>query len=136
MSIQQGDIVEGYPYLWLRQFQAGETEGRKPRPVCVAVVAKGKSCNTHLALLPISSQKPAAGQAAVLLLPAERRRIGLDGDRPAWVYANEYNYDILEASYYFPQSPGTRKRLSTVSLKRVLEAFRPTLQKRSGQVTR
>ena len=30
-------VVIRYPYLWARQAQAGETEGRKDRPVAVGV---------------------------------------------------------------------------------------------------
>ena len=65
MAIQTGDVIEDYPYLWLRQHKAGETEGRKSRPVGVSLSVKDKRGNTHLALLPISTKAPLNNQVAL-----------------------------------------------------------------------
>ena len=109
MPLKAGDKVEGYPYLWLRQRDAGETEGRKARPVCVAVASADAVGQSHLALLPISSQRPAATQSAIKIPQLERKRLGLHGDRPAWVYLGEYNYDIAERSFHLTRQPGQRQ---------------------------
>ena len=58
-------LVIRYPYLWKREHDRGETEGRKDRPVCLAISLAMKG-DTYLYLLPISSQQPAAGQTADL----------------------------------------------------------------------
>src|SRR5688500_2677259 len=112
MAVGSGNIIEDYPYLWLRQYRAGETEGRKPRPVCVAVAVKDRSGLTHLALLPISSQTPQRGQTCVPVPISERRRAGLDEDKQLWVYVSEYNYDIVEGSFYLSRRAAPRKAFS------------------------
>jgi hypothetical protein len=136
MALKAGDIIEGYPYLWLRQFRAGETEGRKPRPVCVAIAVAGEGNKAHLALLPISSQPPTTNQIAVPIPARERQRIGLDADKEAWIYVSEYNYDVLGESYYLPAKPKSAGSVSAALLKELLSAFRVTLQKKAGRVSR
>jgi hypothetical protein len=136
MVLKAGDIIEGYPYLWLRQSRAGETEGRKPRPVCVAIAVVGEDNKTHLALLPISSQPPMTNQIAIPIPARERQRIGLDVDKEAWIYVSEYNYDVLGESYYLPAKPKSAGSVSAALLKELLSAFRVTLQKKAGRVLR
>lgn len=132
MVIKAGDVIEGYPYLWLRQSRAGETEGRKPRPVCVAIAVGAEDNKTHLALLPISSQPPTANQIAISIPARERERLGLDAGKEAWIYVSEYNYDILRESYYLPAKTKSAKSVSATLLKDLLIAFRVTLQKKGG----
>jgi hypothetical protein len=132
---ETGDIVEGYSYLWRRQGSAGETEGRKPRPVCVAIAVTDAKGRTHLALLPISSQPPGDVADALPIPAAEQRRAGLADWKAAWVYVSEYNYDIAERSLYLPMKPPL-KRFSARFMDRVLAAFRPTLQRKGRRVTR
>lgn len=136
MFLKAGDVIEGYPYLWLRQSRAGETEGRKPRPVCVAIAVKGDDNKTHLALLPISSQPPTTNQKAIPIPSRERARLGLDVDKEAWIYVSEYNYDVLGESYYLPAKPKSAGSVSAALLKEVLSAFRVTLQEKAGRVFR
>lgn len=136
MVLKAGDLIEGYPYLWLRQSRAGETEGRKPRPVCVAIAVKGEDNKTHLALLPISSQPPTANQTAITIPERERQRLGLDADKQAWIYVSEYNYDVLGESYYLPAKRNSVRSVSVPILKELLSAFRLTLQKKAGRVSR
>ncbi len=136
MALKAGAVIDDYPYLWFRQARAGETEGRKPRPVCVAVAVANEEGSTHLALLAISSQPPTAKQVALAIPQAERHRIGLDADRPAWVSVDEYNYDVLEESYYLPRKPRTSKSVSPTFLKLILNAFKETLKKKAGRVVR
>jgi hypothetical protein len=76
-SIETGDVVPAYPYLWLRQSWRGEEEGRKRRPVCVTVAIRATDGLTHLALLAITGTPPRAEQRAVEIPPLELRRIGL-----------------------------------------------------------
>ena len=134
--LSSGDIVENYPYLWRRQALAGETEGRKFRPVCVALTVAHAKGLTHLALLPISGQAPIADQRALELPPLELRRIGFDTGKPLWLYVSEYNYDILEKSFYLEPDPAPKRRLSASFMKKVLLEFRATLRKAAGRVDR
>lgn len=75
-AIASGDLVSAYPYLWLWQRARGESEGRKERPVCVAVATRGADGLTHLALLAITGTPPRVDQRAVEIPPLEIRRLG------------------------------------------------------------
>jgi len=45
-----------YPYLWAREFEKGEAQGRKSRPVCLVLKVRDKRENIHhLLLLAITS---------------------------------------------------------------------------------
>ena len=134
MAIQTGDVIEDYPYLWLRQHKAGETEGRKSRPVCVSLSVKDKRGNTHLALLPISTKAPLSNQIAIEIPQSEKRRLGVEAR--IWLYVSEYNYDIAEQSFYLQPSLQPRKSLSAKFMKVILESFRTTLILKSSRVSR
>jgi len=97
-----GDIFE-YPYLWKREADAGETEGRKMRPAAFVVVIPDKRGDTNLFITPITSQPPQSGTIAIAIPEIERRRAGLD-NIPLWVVIDDYNHDILETSAYFDPS--------------------------------
>jgi hypothetical protein len=128
-----GSIVD-YPYLWLREHEAGETEGRKSRPVCLVLSVLTRSDEHLIVLLPITSQTPAGGTDALQVPELELRRAGLSARR-AWVVTNEFNTDILERSWYY--EPGARRgSFSGPFVKRLLEAVRPILAKRGAGVDR
>lgn len=135
-KLATGDIVSAYPYLWLWQRDRGEAEGRKERPVCVAVAAKGPDGLTHLALLAITGTPPRADQRAVELPALEIRRLKLSEFKQAWIIVSEYNYDILERSFSLDPSRGDGRKLSPGFLKVVLRAFRPTLASAQARVAR
>lgn len=135
-SIQTGDLISGYPYLWLWQSRRGEAEGRKGRPVCVAVASRGADGLTHLALLAITGTEPRADQRAVEIPLLEIRRIGLSEFKQAWIIVSEYNYDILERSFSLEPPASPLPKLSHKFLKTVLQAFRPTLAAARARVDR
>jgi hypothetical protein len=135
-SISSGDIIEDYPYLWLRQRDRGEIEGRKARPVCVALAISDSKGMTHLALLPISGQPPGVDQRALELPPIEVRRAGLSEWKRAWVYISEYNYDIAERSFYLEPGADARKKLSSRFMALILREFRPSLAIPRARVNR
>ncbi len=82
-----------YPFLWKRQEQAGETEGRKKRPVCIAVTATNRDGET------ITTQPPMAGRHAIEVPQIESKRVGLDVHARKWVMLDEINTDIVERSW-------------------------------------
>ena len=90
-----------YPFLWKRQQEHGETEGRKPRPVCMAVTTMTAKGHTLLFIVPITTQPPLSGRVAVEVPVMEAKRAGLDIEKPCWVMLDEFNTDILERSYVF-----------------------------------
>ena len=136
MPLKSGDVVAVYPYLWNRQHLAGETEGRKPRPVCVVLAIQDKAGNTHLALLPMSSQKPDPGQTAIKLPTSERTKLGFDSAKEVWIYVSEYNYDIEQQSYYLARSRTPIRTLSSSFLKKVAMSFGEKLRAGAARVPR
>ena len=129
-----GAVVD-YPYLWARERDAGEIEGRKSRPVCV-VASLATADGEHLiALLAITSQPPRDTVSAIEIPALERRRAGLAGDSRAWVIVDEFNTDVLERSWYFVPN-ARRGALGPVFLARVLEAFRAALTRRGAMIDR
>jgi hypothetical protein len=90
---QTGDLVV-YPYLWADQHERGETEGRKSRPVCLALRLRDpKKDIHHLMLVAISSREPAKSRTAIEVPDTERQRAKLVRYPRPWVIVDEYNYD-------------------------------------------
>ena len=95
-----------YPFLWSREADRGETEGRKHRPVALALLSRSIEGETVVVLVPITSQ-PSDGRAFALEVPEiEKKRAGLDQHIRLWVIASEANTDVPARSYYF--EPGNR----------------------------
>jgi len=131
-----GSIVF-YPYLWKWQRERGETEGRKERPVCVVIAVRSPRDHlTHLALLAISSRAPGADQTALEIPEIECRRGGLSDFKQAWITVNEYNYDIVERSYYLHPHQPVLGRFSKPFMMRVAAAFAPLFEERQARIDR
>jgi hypothetical protein len=135
VDLPSGAVIE-YPYLWRWQRARGETEGRKTRPVCVAISVRSQDGFTHLALLAISS-RPAAGDQTALEVPEiECRRGGLSEWKRAWVTVSEYNYDIAERSYYLNVDQPPLGRFTRPFMMRLATAFAPLFQRGRARVDR
>jgi hypothetical protein len=126
-DLRPGSIIH-YPYLWRWQRERGETEGRKERPVCVVIAVRGRDDLTHLALLAISSRPPGEDQTALEVPEIECRRAGLSDLKRGWVTVSEYNYDIVERSYYFDVNQPFMMRLAA--------AFAPLFKQTQARVDR
>jgi hypothetical protein len=128
-----GDVWR-YPYLWRWQHEAGETEGRKQRPVVFVAVVQDKAGGNHLFVLPITTLPP-KDRLALEVPQIEKRRAGLD-DLPLWIILDEYNHDLLERSYYF--DPAERVgAFSNMFHQNVLKSFlRAARERRSRSVPR
>jgi hypothetical protein len=98
-DVLTGSVIN-YPYLWFREAESGETEGRKLRPSAVALRLKRDSGVDLIVLLAITSKRPAPSQAAVEIPENEKRRTGLDADKRLWVVLDEYNTDTVGESLY------------------------------------
>ncbi|CUX54668.1 MULTISPECIES: hypothetical protein [Agrobacterium] len=102
-DIQTATVLR-YPYLWARQARAGETEGRKDRPVAVGVrIARPEG---DLALFfPITTKEPEQSRFAAEIPDIEKRRAGLDADRRLWIILDEFNSDRIGKSFYLEPEP-------------------------------
>lgn len=131
-----GDVLL-YPYLWLTQQAAGETEGRKERPTVVALrIDRAGPTGTGLLLVAISSQPPREDQIAIEVPQMELHRAGLDRARPAWAYVSEYNTDVLEQSFYLDRGAEPIGRLSRSFVQQIAGALARTIRERKGRVDR
>lgn len=98
-SIVTGAVFS-YPYLWKRQAVAGETEGRKDRPVAVALRIGRVDGLETVVVLPITSKTPDPSQMATEIPDIEKRRAGLDVHLRLWIVLDEANLDVVGKSYY------------------------------------
>jgi hypothetical protein len=94
-----------FPYLWAREAERGETEGRKVRPVAVGVRISRPRGEDALVLFPITSQPPAPGRFAAEIPEMEKRRAGLDATISLWIILDEYNQDVIGQSFYLEPEP-------------------------------
>lgn len=102
-DIRTATIIR-YPYLWAREDRAGETEGRKERPVAVGVRIPRPDGDLVL-FFPITTKEPESGRFAAEIPPIEKRRAGLDADRRLWIILDEFNSDLVGKSFYLEPEP-------------------------------
>ncbi|RUM08909.1 hypothetical protein [Rhizobium chutanense] len=134
-EFRPGEVM-AYPYLWAWQQQRGETEGRKQRPVCVIIAMRSASDgNTHLVLLAITTQPPEVGRIALEIPDIERRRAGLGDLKQSWIVVDEYNYDIVERSWYIEPHQEVLGRFSKSFVMRIATMFAKA-RGQSGRVNR
>lgn len=133
-KLSSGDIVF-YPYLWRREADRGETEGRKARPACVAIMMemKGKS---FIYFLAITIKNPQSGQVALEIPVLEKRRAGLDTGKSAWIITSEYNRDILGESFYLSPTEQPTGRFSERFLRLIQRSFRECIRNSNALVNR
>lgn len=91
-------------YLWARQASAGETEGRKERPVAVGVRIPRADGDLVL-FFPITSKEPEKVRFSAEIPAIEKRRAGLDADRRLWIILDEFNSDLVGKSFYLEPEP-------------------------------
>jgi len=97
-DLTTGSIIK-YPYLWHREHQSGELEGRKPRETVLVSRFHFKDTD-YIALLAITSKQPADDVLAYELSPMEVRRIGRQDQERLWVVLSEWNIDHAQGSFY------------------------------------
>ena len=96
---QTGTIFR-YSYLWGREAEKGETEGRKERPVAVAIRLRGPDGRDRFILFPITTKMPQTDRFASEIPDREKRRAGLDPDKRLWIVLDDVNTDQIGKSFY------------------------------------
>lgn len=102
--LRTGSVIR-FPYLWVREAEPGETEGRKLRPVAVGVRIARPKGEDLLLLFPITSQPPVPDRFATEIPETEKRRAGLDVAMRLWIILDEYNQDVIGRSFYLEPEP-------------------------------
>lgn len=101
--LRSGSVIR-YPFLWAREFDKGETEGRKPRPTAVGFRLERPGGQDILILFPITTQPPQSGRFALEIPDTEKRRAGLEAALRLWIILDEYNEDVIGQSFYLEPS--------------------------------
>lgn len=92
-----------YPYLWQREAGKGETEGRKQRPVAVALRIGRVDGLETIIVIPITTKMPEPNRFAFEIPDTEKRRAGLNPDLRLWIILDEANIDVVGRSYYLTE---------------------------------
>jgi hypothetical protein len=122
-EFRPGEVIS-YPYLWAW------------RPVCVVIAIRSAADgNTHLALLAITTQPPQTGRSALEIPEIERKRARLSDLKQCWIMADEYNYDIVERSWYIEPGQDIIGRFSKPFMVKIARLFAET-RGRTGRVNR
>jgi hypothetical protein len=124
-----------YPYLWRREGERGETEGRKNRPVCLAIQMEFRG-QAILFFAPISTKEPMQGEVAIEIPELELQRAGLSNGRRGWIVLSEVNRDVLGKSFYFAATQKPIGRFSPKFLAAVLRSLLPALRRQGAMVDR
>ena len=90
-----------YPFLWSRQAARGETEGRKSRPVAMALLTRNAAGEREVLMVPITSRPPRGNPFTLSVPDIEKQRAGLDLRLALWIVTDEANIDLPERSFYF-----------------------------------
>lgn len=102
----EAGLVVSYAYLWHREHQAGQDEGRKDRPsVIVIAVERQEDSATIVTVLPITHAVPDKTVIAIEIPQAIKQHLGLDDDR-SWVVISEGN-EFLWPGYDLRKIPRT-----------------------------
>jgi len=97
--LRSGSVIR-YPFLWVREFDKGETEGRKSRPTAVGFRLNRPDGQDILILFPITTQQPKSNRFAVEIPDTEKKRAGLEAALRLWIILDEYNEDVIGQSFY------------------------------------
>ena len=83
-------LVIGYSYLWLREAETGQEEGRKDRPCAIVLVSVDEAERKIVQVLPITHSPPADPTEAIAIPIETKKRLGLDSE-PSWIMISELN---------------------------------------------
>jgi hypothetical protein len=131
-------LVISYSYLWHREHEAGQEEGRKERPsVIVLAVERATDGATLVTVLPITHSPPAEPTVAVELPAPVKQHLGLDFER-SWIIVSEGN-EFLWPGYDLRKVPTADRYdygfLPPRTFDQVLAVFETCFKAGKGQST-
>lgn len=89
--IPEPGLVISYSYLWHREHEAGQEEGRKDRPsVVVLAIERETDDAAVVTVLPITHSPPVHPTTAIEIPAPVKRHLGLDANR-SWIVVSEGN---------------------------------------------
>jgi hypothetical protein len=120
-------LVISYAYVWDREAQGGQEEGRKDRPCVIALaVERRQDGETLVTVLPVTHRPPDDAAAAVEIPRAVKKHLGLDDER-SWVVVTEGD-QFVWPGYDLRKAPGADRYdygyLPPRFFNQVLTAFR------------
>ena len=99
-------LVISYAYLWHREYQAGQEEGRKDRPSVIVLAIERESDGAIIVtVLPITHTPPDDSASAVEIPVPVKRHLGLDAER-SWIVVSEGN-EFLWPGYDLRKRPNS-----------------------------
>jgi hypothetical protein len=101
-------LVINYAYLWHREHEAGQEEGRKDRPsVIILCVERQEDDATVVTVLPVTHSPPSEPRDAIEIPAAVKRHLGLDEAR-SWIVLGEGN-EFVWPGYDLRKVPNTKR---------------------------
>ena len=83
-------LVLRYVFLWRREFEAGQDEGRKDRPCTVVLATPSILGALQVYVLAVTHSPPSDPSVAMEIPPRIKAQLGLDGER-SWIILDEVN---------------------------------------------
>jgi hypothetical protein len=83
-------LVLQYAFLWRREFEAGQDEGRKDRPCTVVLATPSVLGGLQVYVLPVTHSPPSDPSVAMEIPQRIKAQLGLDGER-SWIILDEVN---------------------------------------------
>ncbi len=87
----QPGLVIRYDYLWSRQAEAGQDQG-KDRPTCLVAATDSLTRPRYVVLLPVTHTPPSGDTIGIEIPTRVKHAKGLE-DEPRWVIVSEHNID-------------------------------------------
>ncbi len=79
-------LIINYSYLWHREAQTGQEEGRKDRPSAIVAATQGN----RVIVVPITHTRPQSKSEGIEIPSPFKKQLGLD-DEKAWIVITELN---------------------------------------------
>lgn len=97
-------LVVSYAYVWRREYEAGQEEGRKNRPCVIVLSVEKRNSGTRVTVAPITHTPPQAGTPCLEIPLRVKQHLGLD-DARSWVILDEVN-EFMWPGYDLRPIPG------------------------------
>ena len=86
----QPGLVICYSYLWRREAEAGQEEGRKDWPCAIILAVAGQGDGARVIVVPVTHSEPTPPDEGIEIPLATKTRLGLDSGR-SWIIVSEAN---------------------------------------------